>query len=190
MTGASRKYGRRFPSFCKMQPSSNCACLPPRSPRIKSRIQNYRRRKSRIRRAIGPRPQGDGATLAARLADRVFRACTFSPILSQSQPIFPCCCGTAIRSPSAPFASCGANGGSTSISSTLWRSTASIAQGNLLAGAIVAWLIHLGDWIRDLTAAGSQPRRQRIARISGQDRLGDHGDGNDRLGSSRRGGRR
>jgi heavy metal translocating P-type ATPase len=33
---------------------------------------------------------------------------------------------------------------------------ASIAQGNMLAGAIVAWLIHLGDWIRDLTAAGSR----------------------------------
>ncbi len=33
---------------------------------------------------------------------------------------------------------------------------ASIAHNNLLAGAIVAWLIHLGDWIRDLTAAGSR----------------------------------
>ncbi len=34
--------------------------------------------------------------------------------------------------------------------------TASIAQGNPLAGSIVTWLIKLGDWIRDLTAAGSR----------------------------------
>jgi Cu2+-exporting ATPase len=33
---------------------------------------------------------------------------------------------------------------------------ASIAQNNFLAGTIVAWLIHLGDYIRDLTAAGSR----------------------------------
>lgn len=33
---------------------------------------------------------------------------------------------------------------------------ASIAHNNLLAGTLVAWLIHLGDWIRDLTAAGSR----------------------------------
>ncbi|SED46555.1 Cu2+-exporting ATPase [Rhizobiales bacterium GAS191] len=33
---------------------------------------------------------------------------------------------------------------------------ASLAQGNPLAGAIVIWLIKLGDWIRDLTAAGSR----------------------------------
>jgi heavy metal translocating P-type ATPase len=33
---------------------------------------------------------------------------------------------------------------------------ASMAQNNFAAGAIVAWLIHLGDWIRDLTAAGSR----------------------------------
>ena len=33
---------------------------------------------------------------------------------------------------------------------------ASLAQGNPLAGAIVTWLIKLGDWIRDLTAAGSR----------------------------------
>ncbi|MGP0060672.1 MAG: heavy metal translocating P-type ATPase [Beijerinckiaceae bacterium] len=33
---------------------------------------------------------------------------------------------------------------------------ASVAHNNILAGAIVAWLIHLGDWIRDLTAAGSR----------------------------------
>jgi len=33
---------------------------------------------------------------------------------------------------------------------------ASLAQGNPMAGAIVTWLIKLGDWIRDLTAAGSR----------------------------------
>jgi heavy metal translocating P-type ATPase len=33
---------------------------------------------------------------------------------------------------------------------------ASLAHGNPLAGAIVIWLIKLGDWIRDLTAAGSR----------------------------------
>ena len=34
--------------------------------------------------------------------------------------------------------------------------TASVLQGNPLAGCIVTWLIKLGDWIRDLTAAGSR----------------------------------
>jgi heavy metal translocating P-type ATPase len=34
--------------------------------------------------------------------------------------------------------------------------TASLMQGNPMAGAIVTWLIKLGDWIRDLTAAGSR----------------------------------
>ena len=33
---------------------------------------------------------------------------------------------------------------------------ASLMQGNPMAGAIVTWLIKLGDWIRDLTAAGSK----------------------------------
>ena len=33
---------------------------------------------------------------------------------------------------------------------------ASLMQGNPMAGAIVIWLIKLGDWIRDLTAAGSR----------------------------------
>ena len=33
---------------------------------------------------------------------------------------------------------------------------ASLLQGNPMAGAIVTWLIKLGDWIRDLTAAGSR----------------------------------
>jgi len=33
---------------------------------------------------------------------------------------------------------------------------ASVAQGNPVAGSIVTWLIKFGDWIRDLTAAGSR----------------------------------
>ncbi len=33
---------------------------------------------------------------------------------------------------------------------------ASLMHGNPMAGAIVIWLIKLGDWIRDLTAAGSR----------------------------------
>jgi Cu2+-exporting ATPase len=33
---------------------------------------------------------------------------------------------------------------------------ASLLQGNPMAGAIVTWLIKLGDWIRDLTAAGTR----------------------------------
>jgi heavy metal translocating P-type ATPase len=34
--------------------------------------------------------------------------------------------------------------------------SASLAQGNPMAGAVVTWLIKLGDWIRDLTAAGQR----------------------------------
>ncbi|SHN81501.1 Cu2+-exporting ATPase [Bradyrhizobium erythrophlei] len=34
--------------------------------------------------------------------------------------------------------------------------SASMLQGNPLAGCIVTWLIKLGDWIRDLTAAGQK----------------------------------
>ena len=34
--------------------------------------------------------------------------------------------------------------------------TASIGQGNMVAGGVIVWLIRLGDWIRDLTAAGSK----------------------------------
>jgi len=33
---------------------------------------------------------------------------------------------------------------------------ASVAHGNPLAGSIITWLIKFGDWIRDLTAAGSR----------------------------------
>jgi cation transport ATPase len=34
--------------------------------------------------------------------------------------------------------------------------SASVMQANPLAGSLVTWLIKLGDWIRDLTAAGSR----------------------------------
>jgi cation transport ATPase len=34
--------------------------------------------------------------------------------------------------------------------------SASIAQGNPMAGAVITWLIKLGDWIRNLTDAGSR----------------------------------
>lgn len=34
--------------------------------------------------------------------------------------------------------------------------SASLAQGHFVTGALVTWLIKLGDWIRDLTAAGSK----------------------------------
>ena len=34
--------------------------------------------------------------------------------------------------------------------------SASIAQGAIVTGAIITWLVRLGDWIRDLTAAGSK----------------------------------
>jgi len=33
---------------------------------------------------------------------------------------------------------------------------ASIGQGQLITGAVITWLIRLGDWIRDLTAAGAK----------------------------------
>ncbi len=34
--------------------------------------------------------------------------------------------------------------------------TASVGQGLLVTGSLITWLIRLGDWIRDLTAAGSK----------------------------------
>lgn len=34
--------------------------------------------------------------------------------------------------------------------------SASLIQDNFIAGALITWLIKLGDWIRDLTAAGSK----------------------------------
>ncbi len=33
---------------------------------------------------------------------------------------------------------------------------ASLLQGNMIAGGAITWLIRLGDWVRDLTAAGSK----------------------------------
>jgi Cu2+-exporting ATPase len=33
---------------------------------------------------------------------------------------------------------------------------ASIGQGQMMTGAVITWLIRLGDWIRDLTAAGAK----------------------------------
>ncbi len=42
--------------------------------------------------------------------------------------------------------------------------TASIAQANPMAGAVVTWLIKLGDWIRDLTSAG---QRRAVANLVG-----------------------
>ena len=39
---------------------------------------------------------------------------------------------------------------------------ASLLQGNPMAGAVVTWLIKLGDWIRDLTAAGSRIARREL----------------------------
>ncbi|HXZ17410.1 MAG TPA: heavy metal translocating P-type ATPase, partial [Roseiarcus sp.] len=42
--------------------------------------------------------------------------------------------------------------------------SASLAQGNPMAGAVVTWLIKLGDWIRDLTAAG---QRRAVADLLG-----------------------
>jgi cation transport ATPase len=34
--------------------------------------------------------------------------------------------------------------------------TASVGQGLMVTGSIITWLVRLGDWIRDLTAAGSK----------------------------------
>ena len=34
--------------------------------------------------------------------------------------------------------------------------SASMGQGNMVTGGVITWLIRLGDWIRDLTAAGSK----------------------------------
>src|SRR5215470_17630871 len=45
---------------------------------------------------------------------------------------------------------------------------ASLAQGNPMAGAIVTWLIKLGDWIRDLTAAGSRRAISELLEFQGK----------------------
>ena len=34
--------------------------------------------------------------------------------------------------------------------------TVSVGQGHMITGGIITWLVRLGDWIRDLTAAGSK----------------------------------
>jgi cation transport ATPase len=34
--------------------------------------------------------------------------------------------------------------------------SACIGQGLLMTGSLITWLIRLGDWIRDMTAAGSK----------------------------------
>lgn len=46
--------------------------------------------------------------------------------------------------------------------------TASVGQGNLVAGTIVVWLIRLGDWIRDLTAAGSKRAVRELLEFQGR----------------------
>src|SRR5262249_7495207 len=46
---------------------------------------------------------------------------------------------------------------------------ASLAQGNPMAGAIVPWLIKLGDWIRDLTAAGSRRAIRELLEFQAKD---------------------
>jgi Cu2+-exporting ATPase len=46
--------------------------------------------------------------------------------------------------------------------------TASLLQGNPLAGAVIAWLIKLGDWIRDLTAAGSRRAIRELLEFQGK----------------------
>jgi Cu2+-exporting ATPase len=45
---------------------------------------------------------------------------------------------------------------------------ASLMQGNPMAGAIVTWLIKLGDWIRDLTAAGSRRAISELLEFQGK----------------------
>ena len=50
--------------------------------------------------------------------------------------------------------------------------TSSVLQGVPMAGCIVTWLIKLGDWIWDLTAARLAARHQRAARVPVEIRLG------------------
>jgi Cu2+-exporting ATPase len=46
--------------------------------------------------------------------------------------------------------------------------TASLLDGNPMAGAVVTWLIKLGDWIRDLTAAGSRRAIHELLEFQGK----------------------
>jgi heavy metal translocating P-type ATPase len=45
---------------------------------------------------------------------------------------------------------------------------ASIYQGNMITGGIIVWLIRLGDWIRDLTAAGSRKAISELLEFQGK----------------------
>jgi heavy metal translocating P-type ATPase len=45
---------------------------------------------------------------------------------------------------------------------------ASLLQGNLIAGGAITWLIRLGDWIRDLTAAGSKRAASELLEFQGK----------------------
>ena len=45
---------------------------------------------------------------------------------------------------------------------------ASILQGNMVAGGVITWLIRLGDWIRDLTAAGSKRAASELLEFQGR----------------------
>jgi Cu2+-exporting ATPase len=45
---------------------------------------------------------------------------------------------------------------------------ASLMHGNPMAGAIITWLIKLGDWIRDLTAAGSRRAISELLEFQGK----------------------
>ena len=45
---------------------------------------------------------------------------------------------------------------------------ASILQGNTVAGGVIIWLVRLGDWIRDLTAAGSKRAAAELLEFQGK----------------------
>jgi Cu2+-exporting ATPase len=45
---------------------------------------------------------------------------------------------------------------------------ASLLQGNMIAGGAITWLIRLGDWIRDLTAAGSKRAASELLEFQGK----------------------
>ena len=49
---------------------------------------------------------------------------------------------------------------------------ASLAHGNQVAGGLIIWLIKLGDWIRDLTAAGSKRAIGELLEFENKTRLG------------------
>ncbi|HLY55925.1 MAG TPA: hypothetical protein VKS60_10240, partial [Stellaceae bacterium] len=45
---------------------------------------------------------------------------------------------------------------------------ASLIQGNMVTGGVITWLIRLGDWIRDLTAAGSKRAASELLEFQGR----------------------